>query len=200
MPRTSPRTLTRAYSPGITLHKSLAPAKHQARASSLILAMMTFVAEWWCRKTLALRSFQTSHEISMSKEAKALLCCPLSKAMFDHHTSTFGSLIQDSGGQSWIPHQARISFHTRKVKRHLYMRWSAVSCTWLQRGHMVRWLVFTLENFQSPHNTFKKNNYGATFARYNQQRYVIFVSTTQHINLNRPNMLYTPTISNHTAV
>jgi hypothetical protein len=133
MPRTSPRTLTKAYSPGIILHKSLAPTKHQARASSLILAMMTFVAEKWCRKTLALRSFQTSHEISMSKEAKALLCCPLRKAMFDHHTSTFGSLIQDSGGQSWIPHQARISFHTRKVKRHLYMRWSAVSWTWLHR-------------------------------------------------------------------
>jgi hypothetical protein len=166
MPRTSPRTLTKAYSPGIILHKSLAPAKHQARASSLILAMMTFVAEKWCRKTLALRSFQTSQEISMSKDAKAFLCWPLPKAIFVHHASTFGSLIQDSGDLSWIPHQARISFHTRKVKRHLYMRWSAVSWTWLHRGQFpqfsqpLRWNLSTVHTLFFIINQAKNLHFG----------------------------------------
>jgi hypothetical protein len=65
MPRTCPRTL---------LLNSLAPAKHQARASSLILAMIAFVVEWWWWKTLGLRSFQTSQEMSITKHAKAFLC------------------------------------------------------------------------------------------------------------------------------
>jgi hypothetical protein len=166
MPRTCPRTLSKAYSPGITLHNSLAPAKHQARASSLTLAMIAFVAEWWWRKTLALRSFQASQEMSISKDAKAFLCWSLPKAIFVHHASTFGSLLHDSVDLSWTAHQARISFQTRKVKRHLYMRWSAVSWSWLHRWQFpqfsqpLRWSLSVVHTLFCMTNHAKNLHFG----------------------------------------
>jgi hypothetical protein len=77
--------------------------------SSLISAMIAFVVEWWWRKTLGLRSFQTFQDMSITNDAKAFLCWSLPKPIFVHHTSMFGSLIHDSRGLSWILHEASIS-------------------------------------------------------------------------------------------
>ena len=64
---------TNIYSRGITILKWVAPAIAQRWASSFIFAMSIIVVVAVLRKTLPLRSFQISQDMSMNREAIAFL-------------------------------------------------------------------------------------------------------------------------------
>jgi hypothetical protein len=93
--------------------------KHHAFASSLILAMKTFVGEAWCWDTLALRFFHISQEISMILEDMAILAFPRSTAWFVHQSLMDAWFAQSVGRMLWLPYQPRIYLRILAVKGHL---------------------------------------------------------------------------------
>ena len=94
------RNLQKNYSLAITDAKSLAPTVIQMAAFTLIFSM-SMVAEVSSQlKTLAFRSFHTSHIISMARLRIAFFGTPGVVAMFNHQVSALSLGLQAFGVKS----------------------------------------------------------------------------------------------------
>ena len=109
----------------------MAPAVAQFAASIVILAKMINGNVEVLQKTLMFRSFQTSQETNMIKEAKPFLQLPLSCTMLFHQLFTKAAPCQRLGWMCRSLSHVLIMFQIRIVNRHWNRRWGAVSSTCL---------------------------------------------------------------------
>ena len=101
---------TNDHSRGMIEPKCVAPAALQRAASPLILATTTIGMVETLRKTLALRSFQISQEVSMMSDAKDFHLVPLTNMKLSHQSSTVTKLGQLEVSTEMIPNQESKEF------------------------------------------------------------------------------------------
>jgi hypothetical protein len=92
----------------------------------LILVTTTDGKEAKLQKTLALRSFQITQEVSIMREAKYFLLVPLTKMKSSQQSLTESKFAQVEVSTKSIPSEEMREFQTLIVYRHLKKRCAAV--------------------------------------------------------------------------
>ena len=88
-------------------------------------------------KVLALRSFHSSQEVSITSDAMAFLLLGWRRRTADHQDSTSLKEAQLGGSKSSSASQNLIIYQIRMEKRQCKRRWHAVSSARRQRGHSL---------------------------------------------------------------